>query len=102
MPPRLPTGWPPTPGTDFLAMTSWWAQLKASQPDFQQRRPAAYIAGWFWTLKEVPERTGAVVPSPFNDGVAGVSCPVGVLCVVAGFHVDTKIFKRGLILTRTG
>ena len=48
--------------------------------------------GGSWTLKEAPEPAGA----------AGVCCPVGMLCVVAGFHAGTKIFERGLILTRTG
>jgi hypothetical protein len=55
-----------------------------------------------WTLKAAPDPTGAAAPSPLNDGVADVSCPVAVLCVAVGFHVDTKILKQGLILTRTG
>jgi hypothetical protein len=58
------------------------------------------IVGWF--LEAVPELSGAAAPSPFNDGVAGVSCPVAVLCVAVEFHVGTKVFKQGLILTRTG
>jgi hypothetical protein len=69
---------------------------------FQQLRPAAYIAGWFLDAEGGAGADRCRRALPFNDGVAGVSCPVAVLCVVAGFHVDTKIFKRGLILTRTG
>ena len=34
-----------------------------------------------------PEPTGAAVPSP----LAGVCCPVAVLCVAAGFHGGTKL-----------
>ena len=60
------------------------------------------LLGGSWTLEAAPEPTGAAGPSPFNDGFVGVSCPVAVLCVVVGFHVDTKICKHGLILTRTG
>jgi hypothetical protein len=60
------------------------------------------LLGGSRTLKAAPDPAGAAAPSLFNDGVAGVSCPVAVLGVVAGFHVDTKIFKQGLILTRAG
>jgi hypothetical protein len=49
------------------------------------------LLGGSWTLEAVPDPAGAAAPSPFNDGVAGVSCPVAVLGVVVGFHVDTKI-----------
>ena len=60
------------------------------------------LLGGSWMLEGAPEPTGAAAPSPFNDGVVGVLCPVAVRCVAVGFHVGTKIFKRGLILTRTG
>jgi hypothetical protein len=69
---------------------------------FQQQGLLLTSLGGSWTLKAAPEPTGAAVPSPYNDGVAGVACPVAVLCVAVGFHVGTKIFKHGLILTRTG
>jgi hypothetical protein len=42
------------------------------------------------------------VPFPFNDGFAGVCCPVAVLCVAAGFHAGTKLFNGGLMHTRAG
>jgi hypothetical protein len=74
--PQLPTAWPRRLG---------WI--------FRQRRPAAYIVGWF--LEAVQELSGAAAPSPFNDGAAGVSCPVAVLCVAVEFHVDIKILSRG-------
>jgi hypothetical protein len=83
---RLPAAWPLAAGTDLPAAEGLLHTL----------------LGGSWTLKAAPDPTGAAAPSLFNDGVAGVSCPVAVLGVVAGFHVDTKLFKQGLILTRAG